>query len=144
METSTEPINDETGDTHMFAGFMKLEPAKAAKILPAFKANVDRLAELRLKQAKLMNQMVYLVALKSKGLEGKQVGGIIRECTRAVRKVNSEGVAEVVRVDNIDWRTGQPKSIFHQPNPNGRIVGVLLREPGAAPVKFDEPLESWT
>lgn len=144
MQTPTEAIDDSTGDTHMFAGFMKLEPAKAAKILPEFKANVARMAELRLKQAKLMNQMVYLVALKAKGLEGKQVGGIIRECTRVQRKIGPDGGTEMVRVDNIDWRTGQPKSSFHQPNPNGRIVGVLLREPGAAPVKFDEPLESWT
>ena len=144
MQTQTSTTDDSTGDTHMFAGFMKLEPEKAARILPAFKANVAHLVELRLKQAKLMNQMVYLVALKSKGLEGKQVGGIIRECTRLQRKTGPDGGTETVRVDNIDWRTGQPKSVFHQPNPNGRIVGVLLREPGAAPVKFDEPLESWT
>lgn len=144
MQTQTSTTDDSTGDASMFAGFMNLAPEKAAKILPAFKANVAHLAELRLKQAKLMNQMVYLVALKSKGLEGKQVGGLIRECTRLQRKIGPDGGTETVRVDNIDWRTGQPKSSFHQSNPNGRIVGVLLREPGAAPVKFDEPLESWT
>lgn len=143
-EPTGSQIDKDLGDVEKdISGFGKLTPEKAAAVLPKFKANIARLKELRERQFKLLNQLIYHVALKANNLEAKQVGGLIRECTIARRKLKDDGTSEVVRVDGIDWRTGQPKSCFAPPNPHGRIAGVLLREPGSAPIKFDEPLEPW-
>ena len=133
-------------DAETFEGFAKLDPAKAAAVLPGFKQNVARLMELRDKQFQLLRQLIFHVTLKAHGVEAKDVQSYVYEHTIRRRKVNPDGGEPIYEtVDAVDWKTGYVKYTMVT-RKTGRIAGVLLKvESGPARVlKFDEPVDHWT
>ena len=134
-------------DTQTLEGFTKLDPAKAAELLPKFKENIYHLMELRERQFKLLKQLIFHVALKAKGHESKDVQSYINEHVIRRRKWSFDGSGEHPweTVDAVDWKTGQVRQALTAKN-TGRIAGVMLKDEFAPNriIKFDEPLDPWT
>ena len=136
-------------DTQILEGFTKLDPAKAAELLPKFKENIYHLMELREKQFKLLKQVIFHVALKAMGYEAKDVQCYIYEHTFRRRKWSFDGGEhQWETVDAIDWKTGEVKQVTSA-KPTGRIAGVKIKpQPGfedlpGKVVKFPEPIDHW-
>lgn len=136
-------MSDKSIPTEDYSGFQNLPQEKAARILPDFKANIARMKELRARQFKLLDQLVYHVTLKASGTDHTQVRHLIYGHVYRRRRILPDGKTESYEQDAVDWKTGAVNDRYAvvRPFPTGKIVGVVLNDDRV--VKFTEPCDDW-